>query len=124
MKRLLSFVFILVILVPQAVFAITLNLKYPIPPGAPNINSPDGQTLSQVVAWFYYFILWIAGFATFVMMIVGGVKWLTSAGNPNQISDAKDQIKNAILGLLLILAAFIILQTINPGFTTLMQPEF
>src|SRR3989344_6124407 len=113
MKRLLSFVFILVILVPQAVFAITLNLKYPIPPGAPNINSPDGQTLSQVVAWFYYFILWIAGFATFVMMIVGGVKWLTSAGNPNQISDAKDQIKNAILGLLLILAAFIILQTIN-----------
>lgn len=124
MKRLLYFIFILAILVPQAVFAIKLNLDYPIPPGAPDINSPDGQTLDQVIAWFYYFIIWIAGFATFVMMIVGGVKWLTSAGDPGQIRDARDQIKNAILGLLLILAAFIILLTINPGFTTLVQPEF
>ncbi|MFH1780893.1 MAG: pilin [Candidatus Nealsonbacteria bacterium] len=124
MKRLIYFIFILAILVPQAVSAVTLNLRYPIPPGAPNINSPDGQALDQVIAWFYYFIIWIAGFATFVMIIVGGVKWLTSAGNPSRITDAKDQIKNAILGLLIILAAFIILQTINPGLTTLVQPMF
>ena len=124
MKHLLYFVFILAILVPQAVFAVTLNLEYPIPPGAPNINSPNGQALDQVIAWFYYFILWISGFATFVMLVIGGVKWLTSAGNPGQITDAKDQIKSAILGFLLVLAAFIILQTINPGFTTLVQPNF
>jgi hypothetical protein len=122
MKRLLSFALILATLLPQAVFAISLNLEYPIPPGAPDINTQAGQTLPGVAAWVYYFILMISGISAFVMIVWGGVVWLTSAGDPSRLSDAKDRIKNAVLGLLLVLASYLILQTINPQFTTLLNP--
>jgi hypothetical protein len=42
------------------------------------------------------------------MIIVAGFKWMTSAGDPSKISDAKDQIFAAILGLLIIALAEII----------------
>jgi hypothetical protein len=42
------------------------------------------------------------------MIIVAGFKWMTSAGDPSKISDAKDQFFAAILGLLIIALAEII----------------
>ena len=75
--------------------------------------------LNQIVAWFYYFIIGVAGLAAFVMLVTGGVKYLTSAGNPSAIGDAKDQIKSALLGLLIILGSWLILQVVNPELTIL-----
>jgi hypothetical protein len=46
--------------------------------------------------------------AAVLMIIVAGFKWMTSAGDPSKISDAKDQIFAAILGLLIIALAEII----------------
>src|SRR4030042_3664000 len=112
MKRLLSFTLILAMLLPHAVFAISLNLKYPIPPGAPDINEASGQNLPGVAAWVYYFILMISGISAFIMIVWGGVVWLTSAGDPFRLSDAKDRIKNAVLGLIIVLASYLIFQTI------------
>jgi hypothetical protein len=43
-----------------------------------------------------------------LMIVIGGFKWMTSAGDPSKISDAKDQIFAAILGLLIIALAEII----------------
>lgn len=99
--------------------AITLNNTYPVFPGGININQPSGQGLTQLIAWFYYGVIWISGFAAFVMIIWGGIEWFVSAGNPGQISDAQDRIKSALLGILVILLSFIILRLINPDFTTL-----
>jgi hypothetical protein len=46
--------------------------------------------------------------AAVLMIIVAGFKWMTSAGDPSKISDAKDQFFAAILGLLIIALAEII----------------
>ncbi len=105
---------------------IELNLDYPTFGGI-DLNCEDsqvqcGQDLNQLVAWFYYFIVGIAGLAAFTMLVWGGFQWLTSAGNPARITDARDRIFKALLGLLLILASWLILQVINPELTMLKIP--
>jgi len=53
----------------------------------------------------------------FGMLVWAGITWLTSAGNPSKISDARDRIRNTFLGLLLVLASFLLLQILNPDLT-------
>ena len=97
-----------------------LNLCYP---SFQNFSLTLGMPLNQLVAWFYYFIIGIAGLSAFIMLTWGGFQYLTSAGNPAAIGDAKDKIKSALLGLLLILISWLILQVINPDLTTLNLPQ-
>lgn len=123
MKKYLLLIFLICLLLfPGLSKAISLNLNYP-EFGGFDINREDQQDLTQIVAWFYYFIVGISGLAAFIMLVWGGFRWLTSAGNPTAISDARDQITKALLGLLLILTSWIILQVINPELTILIGPQ-
>jgi len=119
-KQIFSTILTLILLLPNFSLAITLNLDYP-EFGGFDLNVH--QDLNQIVAWFYYFIISIAGIAVFIMLIWGGFQWLTSAGSPAKIADAKDRISSAFLGLLIILASYLILQVINPELTTLNLPQ-
>ncbi len=69
-----------------------------------------GDLISQLFQWS----LSILGLALFVMILYAGFEWLTAAGNPGQISKAKTRIQNAILGAILLLSSYIILNLINP----------
>jgi hypothetical protein len=106
------------LLFPISVFA--LNLTYPRLPGGFKLE--DATNLPDLVAWLYTFFVMISGLAAFVMIVWGGVQWMSSQGNPTATGDAKDKIKMALLGLLLVLSSFIILQIINPELTLLKDP--
>lgn len=56
------------------------------------------------------------GLAGFVMMIVGSFKYLLSGGNAKGIEEAKGTMTMAVIGLVVALSAFIILNIIG-GFT-------
>lgn len=99
---------------------ITLNLDYP-EVGGFKLNRD--QDLNEILAWFYYFIIGISGIASFAMLVWAGFLWLTSTGDTGKITEAKDRITSAILGLVLILSSYLILQVINPELTTLQLPE-
>ncbi len=114
-KILLSLV---LLFLPLSVFA--LNLTYPTLPGGFKLN--DATDLPKLVAWLYTLFVMISGLAAFVMIIWGGVQWMSSQGNPTATGDAKDKIQKALLGLLLVLASFLILQIINPELTLLKNP--
>ncbi len=43
-----------------------------------------------------------------VLMITAGFQWMTSAGNEAQVKKAQDTIKTAIIGLVIVLAAYAI----------------
>jgi len=111
---------VLFLLSPSVSTAIDLNLDYP-EIGGFDLNTDQG--LDQVIAWLYYFVITIAGMAVFAMLVWGGFTWLTSTGDPSKISNAKDRIYSALLGLALILGSFLIMQTINPELTVLKLPE-
>jgi hypothetical protein len=114
MKKLvkkLSFISYLFLTIPGISAALDLQLNYP------TINGRTlslGMNLNELIIWFYYFMVSIAGLASFVMIVVGGISWLTSAGNPSKTTDAKERIFSALLGLLLVLSSWIILKLVNP----------
>lgn len=125
-KIVLLFTILILLILPVAGEAVVcnglqngLNLCYPTFPGAPDINLEANRTLGGIIAWVYTLVIGISGLAAFVMIVWGGVQWMTSAGSPTRTSDAKDRIQKALLGLLLVLSSFLILQVINPELTTL-----
>lgn len=54
----------------------------------------------------------LAGLAVFVMLLIGGFKWLTSGGNPEEKAKAKATITWAIFGFVVLLLGWFILRFI------------
>lgn len=55
----------------------------------------------------------LAGAVLFIMLVVGGFKFLFSGGDQKKLESAKGTITNAIIGLVVIAVAFLILKTID-----------
>lgn len=80
--------------------------------------------LPEVVKYFFNFAIIIAGLAAFFKLVVGGFTWMSSGGDPSKIKEARDTISSALIGLLLLLASFLLLQIINPDILILKQLNF
>lgn len=82
----------------------------------PTLNIPtEGLPgFGQLIAMIFTWSLSILGIVVFVMIFYSGFKWFTAAGNTAKVNEAKSQITNAITGAIILLAAWIILYTINP----------
>jgi hypothetical protein len=99
--------------------AATITISTSVPGMAANSASTPGT----FVAGFYQFALMIAGILAFGIIVYGGVKYMASAGNPSGQGDAKEWIEAALLGLLLLVGAYFILNVVNPQLTTLSLPS-
>ena len=53
-------------------------------------------------------ILYIAGIIAVIMLIVGGIKYLISGGDSKKVTDAKNTVLYAIIGLVICFLAFAI----------------
>jgi hypothetical protein len=82
----------------------------------------SGGAPGAFVADFYWFALIIGGVIAFGVVVYGGIKYMTSAGNPSGQSDAKEWIEAAILGILLLAGVYFILSVINPQLLNLNLP--
>lgn len=84
----------------------------------PGIGGEPGITttplLPDYIKYIFNFSIAIGGLIAFGFLVYGGLRFLTSAGDPSKMSDAKDQIFSALLGLIVLLGSWIILTTINP----------
>ena len=58
-------------------------------------------------------ILGFAGIVLFILLVVGGFKFITSGGDPKAVEGAKKTISYAILGLVLLLVSYLILVLIR-----------
>ena len=77
----------------------------------PTFNQPD---LPAFINSVYSFALTVVGIVVFVRILYAGFLWLTAAGNASKAADAKNKITNAIIGAILLFAAYLILNVINP----------
>ncbi|OGG11246.1 hypothetical protein A2Z00_01210 [Candidatus Gottesmanbacteria bacterium RBG_13_45_10] len=55
----------------------------------------------------------LSGVALFVMLVVGGFSFLLSGGDPKKLEQARGTITNAIIGLVIIISAYLILRIIQ-----------
>ncbi|MEZ4104461.1 MAG: pilin [Candidatus Paceibacterota bacterium] len=69
------------------------------------------DTANIVIKWLFGIIFMI--FA--VMMTVAGFKLITSGGNTSALEDAKSKFTNAIIGLVIVMAAWLLVDTIMRG---------
>ncbi|HOK35575.1 MAG TPA: pilin [Candidatus Pacearchaeota archaeon] len=91
--------------------AIRLEVNYPEILGYKITNE---VTLPKYVVYIFYFALGVSGIVALGMIVYAGFKYFTSFGNPEKIKDAKDQILNAIVGLVILFISVILLNTLNP----------
>jgi hypothetical protein len=76
----------------------------------------------EFVKNIFTIVLGLAGGIALLMIIIAGYKFMTSAGNPEALKGATEQLTSAIVGLLFIILSFVILQIIGvdilriPGF--------
>ncbi len=55
----------------------------------------------------------LAALVLLVMLLIGGFKWLTSSGDAKKLEQARGTLTAAFLGLLLIVASYIILRIVS-----------
>lgn len=53
-------------------------------------------------------VLTFVGALFFILMIYAGIMWMTSQGNDQQVTKAKDLLINAIIGIIIVFAAYAI----------------
>lgn len=119
MKSLPLFLLTLLLWLPLAVLADETSgtVKY-----APLVvidgltNATNGGSFSDYIDFLYGLSIAIAALLAVIKIIVAGVKYMMSS-LPGTKGNAKSEIQGALLGLLLILGAYLILNTINPALT-------
>jgi len=85
-------------------------------PTIPEVETPTTvkTALPDYLRYVFTFAIIISGLIAFGAIIYGGMLYLTSTGDPTKISEGKDQAIAGILGLIIVLSSFLILNTINP----------
>ena len=84
------------------------------------------QVTAPVTEYFKYifnFFVWISGLIALVVLVQAGLSYLTSAGNPEAMNDAKSKIAAALLGILILFGSYLILTTINPDLIAFHLPR-
>jgi len=85
---------------------------------APN-QLVDFRNFGQLMAKFIDILLYFAGAVAVVFLVIGGYQYVTSRGNEEAMEKAKKTITAAIIGIVIIIMAFAIVQIVN---TFLTQP--
>ena len=66
-------------------------------------------------------VLGFLGIILLFYVLFAGFKWMTAGGNDKQTGEAKDMIKNAVIGMVIIVAGFAISNFVITQLTTLAQ---
>lgn len=98
-----------------------LEIKYPEIFGNLPENIETGM-LPNYIKYIFNFLLATAGLLAMSVLIISGIRYLTSGGNPEQLGKAKDRIKAALFGIIIIFSSWLILSVVNPNLLTLRFP--
>lgn len=79
----------------------------------------DGTLISRYVRAVYVYFVWIVGILATVMVMYGGIQWITAAGNSSRIENAKSTMNSAFIAIVLTLTSFLLLRLINPALVTI-----
>lgn len=110
-KNTLLIIFLILIISPNFVFGIDVSgvrtgMQNSAGALATTENVPTIAT--NLVAYLLGFI----GIIIFIIIIISGFQWITAGGNEETVTKSKNNIKNAIMGLLVILIAYILVTTL------------
>ena len=65
-------------------------------------NTGKVPSMETLIAFAVQALFIVAGLLAFLYLILGGIKWITSGGNKEDVTKARDQIQAAIIGLIVV----------------------
>jgi glucose uptake protein GlcU len=82
--------------------------------GANQLQLPDTQTTQPVtiVTNIINMLLGLLGLLAVIIILIGGFKWMTAQGSDDKVESAKKTIKYGIIGLVIILLAYVIVRIV------------
>lgn len=83
-----------------------------------NLGGPDADvatigSLETLFSNVVNVVIAVSGVALFLMFIVGGFSFLFSGGDQKKLEQAKGTLSNAIIGLVVIVSAYLIIKIIE-----------
>ncbi len=82
------------------------------------VSDPDGCSggdVNEMIQRIINLVIFIIGMVAVVMIILGGVNYATSQGDPGKVKKAKDTILYGIIGLVVAILAFALVNFIISG---------
>lgn len=76
-------------------------------------QSNQPRSLQSIIAEIVKVFLGLLGIIFVVLLILAGFKYMTAGGDQDKIKEAVGQIRNAVIGLLIVAAAYSITQFIT-----------
>ena len=73
-------------------------------------------TITSIISAIIVLILIIAALVFLFMLILGGIKYITSGGDKAATEGARNQITAALIGLVIVFAAWAIITLVNAFF--------
>jgi hypothetical protein len=120
---LLSMFFLVGYALPAQASPFAMNLEVPIPTlngGDAHIKfTGDTGPIADYVKAIYTYAVAAVGIVAAVVMMIGGLMWITAGGNASSISEAKSMITASLTGLVLVLTSYLILDQVNPSLVNL-----
>ena len=81
-----------------------------VPDTLPNVG------IIQVIQAVIKFILIVAFIAAFIMLLIGGIRWILAGGDEKAVSSARSTITAALIGLVIVLLSFAIIKLVEAFF--------
>jgi lysylphosphatidylglycerol synthetase-like protein (DUF2156 family) len=98
-------------------FIASAQFRLPDAGGTGLSNTFGGATnLSSLILSVINIILALAGLIAVLVLIIGGFRYVTSFGNEEVTGQAKKMILNAIIGIIIIILAFVIVRVVQNVF--------
>jgi len=80
------------------------------PPVNSNNNPLPTKTLPEIIYSISNSLTLLVGVIAILFIIIGGFQYITSAGNPDNIGKAKNTILYGIIGIIVVLCAWLIVK--------------
>lgn len=103
------------VMVPVTTSALVLPAQE-IQKGVNDVGGTGEQTLGQRVQTIVNILLYILGAIAVVMIVIGGVKYTTSNGDASNIKSAKETILYSVIGLVVAILAYAIVNFVLQSF--------
>ena len=89
-----------------------LNRTYQKAFGAPPTDSEDEPLLAKTLGLILNWFMGLLGFIFLMIIIYGGIGWMTAGGSEERVEKAKHQINAAIAGLIVVFISYALAEAI------------
>jgi magnesium-transporting ATPase (P-type) len=76
----------------------------------------SGITASSLISGAISLVMILVSIVFFFILVMGGLKWVTSGGDEKKVAAARAQITNGLIGMAIVFAAYAIMRLVGTVF--------